>query len=47
MVIERLFDRTTEIRVDESAHGPAGARRYDYLPTYMIHGLRKLVLEFS
>ena len=39
VVIERLFDRTKEIRVAEAAHGPC-ARRYDYLPTYMIHGLR-------
>jgi cytochrome P450 family 150 subfamily A5 len=47
VVIERLFDRTREIRVSEAAHGPAGARRYDYLPTYMIHGLRRLNLEFE
>ncbi len=47
VVIERLFDRTKEIRVSESAHGPAGARRYDYLPTYMIRGLSRLNLEFE
>jgi cytochrome P450 len=47
VVIERLFDRTGKIRVAEAAHGPAGARRYDYLPTYMIHGLRTLNLEFD
>ena len=47
VVIERLFDRTTEIRVSQAAHGPADARRYDYLPTYMIHGLSKLNLEFD
>ena len=27
IVIERLFDRTREIRVAESEHGPSGARR--------------------
>jgi cytochrome P450 len=47
VVIERLFDRTQDIRISEAAHGPAGARRYDYLPTYMIHGLRELNLEFD
>jgi cytochrome P450 len=47
VVIERIFDRTAEIRVAEAAHGPAGARRYDYLPTYMIHWLRELHLEFD
>jgi cytochrome P450 len=47
VVIERLFDRTNEIRVSEAAHGPAGARRYQYLPTYMIRGLTELTLEFG
>jgi cytochrome P450 len=47
VVIERLLDRTDEIRVAEAAHGPADARRYDYLPTYMIRGLAALNLEFT
>jgi cytochrome P450 len=47
VVIERLFDRTKDIRIDETAHGPAGERRYDYLPTYMIRGLSRLNLEFD
>jgi cytochrome P450 len=47
VVLERLFDRTSEIRVSEAVHGPAGARRYGYLPTYMIRGLSGLSLEFG
>ena len=47
VVIERLFDRTAGIRVSEAAHGPVGARRYEYLPTYMIRGLTRLNLEFD
>jgi hypothetical protein len=47
VVIERLFDRMSEIRVAEAAHGPVGARRYEYLPTYMIRGLRQFNLEFD
>lgn len=47
VVLQRLFDRTKEIRVSVTAHGPAGTRRYDYLPTYMIRGLTKLNLEFG
>ena len=47
VVIERLFDRTSQIRVSETAHGPADARRYEYLPTYMIRGLSRLHLEFD
>jgi cytochrome P450 len=47
ITIERLLDRTVDIRVSEAAHGPAGARRYDYMPTYMFTGLMALNLEFS
>jgi cytochrome P450 len=47
VVLERLLDRTTEIRICEEHHGPAGARRYDYLPTYFIRGLRRLHLEYT
>jgi hypothetical protein len=43
--IERLLDRTDDIRISEAVHGPAGARRYDYLPTYILRGLRRLQLE--
>jgi cytochrome P450 len=45
--IERLLERTTDIRVSEAHHGPADARRYEYDPTYMLRGLRKLHLEFT
>jgi cytochrome P450 family 150 subfamily A5 len=45
--IERLFDRTTDIRISEVEHGPPGARRYSYMPTYMFHGLMGLNLEFT
>ncbi len=47
ITIERLFDRTTDIRVSEEVHGPAGDRRYKYLRTYMFRGLTSLHLEFS
>jgi cytochrome P450 len=45
--IERLLDRTTEIRLAERKHGPADARRYRYLPTYILRGLTRLYLEFD
>jgi cytochrome P450 len=47
ITIERFLDRTGDIRVSESAHGPIGARRYEYDPTYMLRGLRELHLEFT
>lgn len=47
VTLNRLFDRTAEIRIDESVHGPAHARRYEYLPTYFLRGLARLNLEFT
>jgi cytochrome P450 len=44
---ERLLDRMTGIRVSESGHGPAGARRYEYTPIYLLRGLERLELEFT
>ncbi|MFF0490166.1 cytochrome P450 [Nocardia sp. NPDC004068] len=47
VAIERLLDRTTDIRLDESVHGPADARRFRYLPTFILRGLTSLHLEFD
>jgi cytochrome P450 len=45
--IERLLDRMSDIRVSEAEHGPPGARRYEYMPTYILRGLQHLHLEFE
>jgi cytochrome P450 family 150 subfamily A5 len=45
--IERLLARTTDIRISERVHGPPDARRYQYVPTYILRGLRRLQLEFD
>jgi len=45
--IERLLDRMEGIRISESEHGPPEARRYDYVPTFILRGLRSLHLEFT
>jgi cytochrome P450 len=47
ITVERLLDRTTDIRVCEEEHGPAGGRRYTYMRTYMFRGLMSLHLEFT
>ena len=47
ITIERLLDRTTDIKINEEAHGPAGDRRYKYMRTYMFRGLRELTLDFT
>jgi cytochrome P450 family 150 subfamily A5 len=44
--IERLLDRTATITIAESHHGSPGARRYQYMPTYILRGLTRLHLEF-
>jgi cytochrome P450 family 150 subfamily A5 len=45
--IERLLERTSGITISEAEHGPAGARRYEYLPTYILRGLKNLHLELT
>jgi len=47
IALERLFDRTVDIRISEDAHGPAGARHYEYEPTFIIRGVRSLRLEVT
>jgi cytochrome P450 len=47
VTIERVLDRMADIRVDERAHGPAGDRRWEYLPTWLFRGLTELHLEFT
>jgi cytochrome P450 family 150 subfamily A5 len=46
VAIQRMLDRTSEIRISEREHGPAGARRYSYVPTFILRGLTRLHLEF-
>ena len=47
ITIERLLDRMDSITISEKEHGPAGARRYDYVPTYILRGVSRLHLEFE
>ena len=45
--LNRMLDRTRDIRISEEVHGPHGARRYGYLPTFILRGLTHLNLEFD
>ena len=47
VAVERLLARTADIRISEREHGPPDARRYQYVPTYILRGLRRLHLEFD
>lgn len=47
VAIKRLLERTTDIRIDESVHGPVDDRKYTYLPTFILRGITALHLEFD
>jgi cytochrome P450 len=45
--LERILDRMADIKISEAEHGPPDARRYTYVPTFILRGLTKLHLEFT
>jgi cytochrome P450 len=45
--IERLLARMGNIRLSDAHHGPEGQRHFDYAPTYVLHALSSLHLEFD
>jgi cytochrome P450 len=45
--VERILDRMRDIRLSEEHHGPPGARRFSYEPTWVLRGLSDLHLEFD
>ncbi|MFC3962287.1 cytochrome P450 [Nocardia jiangsuensis] len=45
--IERILDRMLDIEIDAEQHGPAGERRYDYEPTFILRGLSNLHITFT
>ena len=47
VALERFLARTADIRISEAKHGPPGARAYTYEPTYMLHGLQALHVEWD
>ena len=47
ITIERFLKHMSDIRISESEHGPAHARRFAYEPTFLLRGLKALHLEFT
>ena len=47
VALEQFLARTSDIRISEAMHGPPVARRYAYEPTYMLHGLQALHVEWD
>jgi cytochrome P450 len=45
--LERLLARLDRIELDPEFHGPADARRFEYMPTYVFRGLRALHLRYT
>ena len=45
--LNRILDRMSDITVLEAKHGPPGARRYTYEPTWQMRGLTELHLGFT
>ncbi len=45
--IQRLLERTSDIRISEAHHGPPGERHYDYVPTYILRGLSRIHLDLD
>ena len=45
--LERILERTRDIRLAEEHHGPPGARRFRYEPTWVLRGLTELHLEYT
>jgi cytochrome P450 len=45
VLYDRLLEHTSDIRLSEAHHGPKGARRIDYEPSYIIRGLANLHVE--
>ncbi len=47
VALERILARTTSIRISDAHHGPAGARNYYWLPTFILRGVAMLHLDFE
>lgn len=47
VALERFLAKTRDIRISEAHHGPPDARRYSYEPTYLLHGLQALHVEWD
>lgn len=47
VILDRFLEHTSAITLDEGHHGPAGARRIDYEPSYIIRGLANLHVRLA
>ena len=45
--LQRLLDRMEDIKIAESHHGPSGARRWEYTPTWMLRATTGSTSKFT
>ena len=45
--LEQILSRMNNIRLSEAHHGPKGARKITYEPTYVLCAIKELYLEFD
>jgi cytochrome P450 len=47
ITLERMLGRLDDIGVSEAHHGGAGARQFDYTPSFILRGVDALHLDFT
>ncbi len=47
LIIQRFLEYTDNIAISEAEHGPPGARRLEYEPSFIIRGLANLHLDLT
>jgi cytochrome P450 len=47
VILEKFFEHTSHIDLDESRHGPAGDRSLEYEPSFIIRGLGEMYLKLT
>jgi cytochrome P450 len=47
ITVEAVLNRMRNIRLSDEHHGPATARHFEYEPTWVLHGLRNLYIEYD
>lgn len=47
VLFDRFFEHTANLTISENEHGPAGARRLDYEPSYIVRGLTRLHVDLT
>ena len=47
ITVQAVLSRMRNIRISEAHHGPASDRHFEYEPTWVLHGLRQLHLEYE